>query len=333
MNIGTKGIHIINGLSAAGCWKQAYGSTNRLIVNQDILSCGPTPSFSDLAVWEKTRLDYLKNLYPDTPDIDFRSFAPDLLRNVERLAESEEIFLWVSTGLDDQLLLLFVVYLVDLVGSNPGSLRLIQYESLPKRKYPVRRIGEINPDQMKDHPQARALSHVEIEYCRFAWSAITAPDPGMLNDAACRTADLPHVSVALACMRRRYPHRASGLAYWDRQLLPQIRDQGPKAAKIIGYTLCNDPWDADGVGDGYLLHRLHALGDPRLPRPLVRLEGSLRNIRETAAELTPFGAEILAGKASSYPDNPIDEWIGGCHLSSGGGEFWFYENGQVEAIR
>lgn len=95
----------------------------------------------------------------------------------------------------------------------------------------------------------------------------------------------------------------------------------------------SDLFDADRVGDGYLFYRLQGLGQPRRPRPLVRLEGTLRDMRETAADLTPFGDKVLAGKASAYPDNPIEEWIGGCRLSSDRGDLWFYENGQVEAIR
>lgn len=331
MTIVTKGLHIINGLSAAGSWKQAHKKTDRLLINQDILSCGPTPSCSDLYAWEKTRLEFLRSLYPEWPDVDFYGLESDLLHNAGRLAESEDIYLWLSTGLEEQLLLLFLIHLADLVGANPEYIKLIQYESLATRKFPIRMLGELNPEQMKNHPKPRELTRKDIDYCRSAWAALTSPDAEALNVITSNDViNMPHVKAALECVRRRFPDRKTGLTYWDRQLLPKIQKRGPSVALIIGHTICGDLADADCIGDGYLFYRLRELGNPHLPMPLVQLEGSLRNIRETTAELTNFGLDVLSGKSSSYPENPIDEWIGGCHLSSSDGNLWFFENGQLE---
>ncbi|MBU1187750.1 MAG: DUF1835 domain-containing protein [Gammaproteobacteria bacterium] len=330
MTIAAEGIHVINGLSAAGTWNQAHHMTNRLLVNQDIFSCGPTPYCSDLHIWEQTRIEFIRKLYPDWPEMDFQGFDNDLLRNIARLSEAPRIYLWMSTGLEDQLLLLFLVHVAALVGTDVSRINLVQYESASTRKFPIRLTGELSPQQMLDHPQPKPLTVHSLDYCRDAWRAVTNKSPEMLSAlATAEAAPLPHVQAGLRTMCRRYPDAQSGLTFWDRQLLPNILEKGPSAARVIGYTMCGDLADPDCVGDGYLFYRMRCLGNENLPVPLVDLGGTKLRIRETTASLTDAGREVCSGERSSYPANPIDEWIGGCHLSSAESRLWFYESGNL----
>lgn len=332
MNISSQGLHIINGLSAAGSWKQAHRVVDRLLIQQDILSCGPTPSYEDLAKWEETRIAYLKEIRPEWQELDFKSLDSDLLNNVKRLTEFDEIFLWIGTGLEDQLLVLFVVCLAEKVGANSNQICLVQYEQLATRKFPVRLMGELNPEQMSKHPTPTPLTKEDIVYCRSAWAALTSADPLRLEHfASSNDCPLPHIQEAMNYMRRRYPHRRTGLTYWDGQLLENVQNHGPRAAYVIGYTIASDLADGDGdcVGDGYLFYRLRRLGSDKKPEPLIQLHGTTHSIRETSVEITDFGRSIVSGETSSYPTNPIDEWIGGVHLSSESRNLWFYEDGRL----
>jgi hypothetical protein len=71
------------------------------------------------------------------------------------------------------------------------------------------------------------------------------------------------------------------------------------------------------------------LGSTNNPKPLVELSGDQMSIRNTEATLTPFGEAVLKGDASSYPDNPIDDWAAGVKLSSGNGALWFNDGGRL----
>lgn len=41
---------------------------------------------------------------------------------------------------------------------------------------------------------------------------------------------------------------------------------------------------------------------------------------------------VLEGHASSYPTNPIDEWIGGVHVSSEVGNVWMHDGDRLRKI-
>ena len=132
---------------------------------------------------------------------------------------------------------------------------------------------------------------------------------------------------------RRYPDKRSGVPWWDFTLLTEVRSHGPKAARVIGHTI-GDFWDdADLVGDHYLFGRLLRLGDPQLPAPLLEISGDRANMRDVQVALTPFGLDVLEGKASNYPTNPIDDWAAGVKLSSADGVLWFNEGGGLMPAR
>ena len=52
-------------------------------------------------------------------------------------------------------------------------------------------------------------------------------------------------------------------------------------------------------------------------------------MERTEATLTPFGLEVLEGRASSYPTNPVEDWAAGVKLSSSEGSLWFNDGGRL----
>jgi hypothetical protein len=87
--------------------------------------------------------------------------------------------------------------------------------------------------------------------------------------------------------------------------------------------------DADLTGDGYLFGRLLRLGSEQLPTPLVALSGNLASMRGSEVALTPFGLDVLEGRASNYPTNPIEDLVAGVGLSSVKGAVWFNDGGKL----
>jgi len=55
-------------------------------------------------------------------------------------------------------------------------------------------------------------------------------------------------------------------------------------------------------------------------------------MRRAEATLTPFGLEVLEGRASSYPVNPVQDWAAGLKLSSSEGSLWFNVGGRIVRV-
>jgi hypothetical protein len=87
--------------------------------------------------------------------------------------------------------------------------------------------------------------------------------------------------------------------------------------------------DADLVGDYYLFGRLLRMGAENLPMPLLELKGEKSNMRATEVQLTPFGLDVLEGRASNFPANPVEEWAAGVQLSSSRGLLWFRDGDRL----
>jgi hypothetical protein len=134
---------------------------------------------------------------------------------------------------------------------------------------------------------------------------------------------------AVTKMLRRYPDRASGLNFWDRRLLMEVHSHGPKAANVLAHIVEVMFDDGDLVGDLYMASRLLAMSNGSRPRPLLNFNGSRQQVGRAEVTLTEFGAQVARGAASSFPANPIDEWVGGVHLSSASGNLWFNDDGRI----
>ncbi len=330
MSITSQGLHILNGQSAGGTFVAAFGQRERLLIQCDMLSCGPTPRCQDLTEWERIRLDFLNGESESEEPWSFRDFEYDLLGSAQRLAGQEDAYIWVGTTVEDQLLIAFTLYLIEMMGGDPERLHLIQFESLPGNRVPILGLGMLNPQQMRSHPPPKRLPAVQREEYSRAWAALTADTPDSLVSFCGREdTSTPYLRDALRAMLRRYPDAGTGLINWDGVLLKQVRERGPRAARVIGYTIIADLHDVDWIGDLYVYRRLLRLAEDVLPQPLVSLSGPSLAMRDTNVALTHFGAAILDGQASFHPTNPIDEWIGGVHLMSAENRLWFLDQGRL----
>lgn len=325
----TPGIHLILGDSAAGVFRAAFRVQDRLLVEQDVLSCGPTPRCEDLEKWSKQRHEYWANLVPGLLD----EHAPSpiaLLKHVSRLRDAERIFIWAATGVSEQLFIAFVFHLIRLTAVDPARVSLVRFDTLPNRRARVIGMGELDPDQMGNSPEPLAASSDDARGYLAAWDALTAPDPVSMERFS-ETNPLANewLKQAMRLMLRRFPDKHTGLPHWDFKLLESVRRNGPRAPRIIGYTMAENWNDGDLVGDWYLFGRLLRMGDEGLPKPLLSLSGDLHDMRSTTAVLTPFGESVLDGREASYPTNPIEEWAAGTRLSSRDNLIWLRDGEQL----
>ena len=129
--------------------------TDRLLIQRDMLSWGPTPKCASVQDWKQVRIDYVRGLFPEHPNFDLNNLKTDLLYNENRLNEVDSIYIWAGIGLEDQLLILFVVYLLESVGGNPEKVKLVQYETFPGESMPMYAMGFLETIQIRTHPARR----------------------------------------------------------------------------------------------------------------------------------------------------------------------------------
>jgi len=321
------GIHVILGDSAGGIFTRVFFARDRLLIDQDVLSCGPTPPCTDLAAWSKLRFGYWSSFVPGGSSEHVHSRF-NLVDNARRLADAEAIHIWAATGVSEQFFIAFVVQLVKLVGGDPTRISLVECEMMNGGR--IIGLGELNEAQMRAAPESKPMSDAVAQQYLNAWSALTSPDPTLLAGFARQHPEANRwLRLAMQLMTRRFPDKRNGLSYWDHALLGRVKTRGPEVSRIIGYTMTETYILGDLVGDWYLFGRLLRLGDVRNPKPLITLSGDQTSIRNTEAVLTPFGVDVLKGAASNYPVNPIDDWAAGVRLSSEEGAMWFNDGGKL----
>jgi Domain of unknown function (DUF1835) len=321
-------LHIGPGASAGGCMKQALNlPRGSLLDNQDFLSCGPLLPLRTLDEWRRIREEYLQTLSPEFP-FSFADYPRDLLTNTQTIQEAESVTVWVGTGLAEQLLLVWVPQLLRLLNIDLQRLRFIQFSYDQNKGEEIQALGILNPDRLRAHPPAEALDELALASIDKAWAAVTAPDPTLLTALlAGEPGPLPFLQRSLQWLMFRFPDAETGLGRLDMQLLRQVAEKGPTAAKVVGFAIIREIDGLDWVGDGFLFARFKRLGAPSLRHPLVSLTGNTAELRETEVHLTETGKRVLEGKANVVELNGIDDWVGGTHLDSTEGRVWFQRNG------
>ena len=322
-------VNLILGDSAAGTFRVTFGRDELLLVDPDVLCCGPTPRRSDLDTWRVLRSKYWTDLVPGMFESS-ETWTNDVLDNVTRLSDADRICIWAATGLTEQLFTASVCNLISIANVPLDRVELVQFDYLPNRRARVIGMGELNEAKLRDHPSPIPLAQAVFANYLAAWDALTSPDPGAIECFAEKHASASEwLKDAMRLMLRRFPDMRTGLAHWDFRLLAHVREHGPSAARVIGYTMTENWDDADLVGDYYLFGRLLRMGAKNLPMPLLELGGDKSNMRTTEVQITAFGRDVLEGRASNFPANPIEEWVAGVQLSSSAGSLWFRDGDRL----
>ena len=349
MKITDHGIHMLPSDTAAETFQAAFPyALDRLLVDSDSLAYGPTTHFTDIVDWNAARAEFWRGVYRDQEhggedvedwllddeDPDPADSGAALPPNRAPAQDAEAVYLWTGTGVGDQLSTLFSVHILSKCdGFDMSKLRLVQYESLPRFPGTIASASWLSPEDMSNHPAPTELSPAQLAECRATWLAYTAPDPELLQKfVAADHHTMPHLLPTLRLVLRRYPRRDTGLSHWDYLLLRKAAEHAPSAVRTIGETLGELVLDGDSWSDVYLFHRMQKMASNHNPQPLMQLHGDTTMYRNTEVTVTDFGRAVLEGRASAYPTNPIDEWIGGVYLSSEMGNVWMFDGETVRKM-
>jgi hypothetical protein len=325
-------IHVVQGYTAAGCFQQAmHPEPGHLLVNDDVLSCGPLPVFQSPEQWTRVRGAYWDSVAPDSrPTAEFNR---EFLTGALSLRDTDSLVLWLGVGVAEQLLLAWTVHLLKFSGCR-AQISIVQFTRAGRHDMDVWGLGLLKPELIARHPPIEPLSTAAISELERFWAAATSADPtkllSMLSDTA---TGLPHCRSSLRHMILRYPDHITGLGRWDFELLKYTREKGPTVTRVIGHLMGNN-FDADMVGDAVLFARLRRLGAADVAQPLVSLPGDSTHMRRCEVVLTEAGESVLAGRANAIELNGIDDWVLGVHLDSKHGTVWCRKDGELyEAYR
>jgi hypothetical protein len=299
-----------------------------LIVAWDQLSCGPWIDFDDLDEWNHIRQEFTRSLDPEVcyggPERDDEE-EYDLIPDADLILDADSVFLWMGSGLPDQLLLVWLARFFECVGADVRRFRVVQFSQLHDVVYEVFSVQTLNPETVRKHGVPRSLTRVELDYLAEVWDALVSevPLPMLRILAETGKTPLPRLKRSLRSMLGRYPDSDSGLPQWDRVLLKHVRDDGPSAVRVICAAIIKGFTTPDQISDVYLYHRLRRMGDATLNRKLVELSGPSRAMRDTQVRITETGMDVLNGKANAVEINGIDDWVCGVHLNSTTDDAWF----------
>ena len=318
--------HVIQGLSAAKSFSQAMNpEPGELLVNDDVLSCGPLPPFRSIEEWVRLREEYWDSFGPSEEQ---RPFNRDLLANTQALRELDSIVVWAGVGAAEQLVLAWMVQLLKLIGSR-AKLHVVQFTRAGEDNEVVWGLGSLNPDELKNHPPAEPLSAETLLELERLWERVTSPNPaGFLAVLSDEMAHLPYGRASLRRLIHRYPDYRTGLGRWETELLQRTKEKGPRALRVVARVIERN-FDADLVGDLFLVDRLYRLANPYLAHPLLALSGDTHDVRKCQVALTDAGEAVLAARANAVELNGIDDWILGVHLDSENGSVWYHKEGTL----
>jgi hypothetical protein len=323
------GLNVILGDSAGGTFHCAFRVTPECLdIDREVLSCGPTPACESLDAWAVMRTNYWNSIPREPREPPFP--VQDVTGRARRLSAAERINLWAGTGLSEQLSVAYTIHLAEGGERTSDKFWSVQFERYGDGREEVYGLGLLDEEAMARHPEPRLLTAAELQHYRDLWVAITSPDPEFMERYPETHPNAgPWLQRAGTLLLRRFPGKLTGLNYWDGALLAECSPKSKKAARVVGETIVKHCGEFDPVGDFFLFGRLMALGRTDLPRPLLEISGTGRHMRYTEVKLTPFGLDVLEGRASNYPANPIDDWAAGVRLSSRDGNLWFNDHGKL----
>jgi hypothetical protein len=315
-------VHIVCGDSAAGSLKLAQVcDPEAILVQHDVLSCGPLQPFASLEEWRRVRQHFWLQMCEREVSCDG---SHDLLDNAQKLRDAKGLVVWVGAGLSDQLLLPSTLRIAELAGAVQPALWTVEYTRVPGLRREVAGIGELAPHNFVEHPEPRLISEQGVAELRRIWTALSADDPGLLLEYLVeRHVEFPVFRRSLRGMLARFPDLRTGLSDWDAELLRSSIKAGPDSSSIVAQTIISGRDWLDPVGDTFLFWRLRRLGDQKLARPPLLVRGELPPGRRFKVEVTSAAIEILAGRQNFVHLNGIDEWIAGVHLQSSLNRSWF----------
>ncbi len=309
-------LHVVPGESGAASIQEAFGLTSdRVLIQRDPVSYGPAPQTNDLREWRSIRERFLTELHPRLPAFSFEEWEQDdLVLNFGRLNAAPEIVAWLGEGTGDQLFAAWLIHYLRASQCELNKLHFVTFERFSWRS--ILNAGELSAEMIRERASPPVPVSVEqVDELDLVWRSYSSDNPRAL--ATYLDTHTGPLREAIAPILMRFPEVKSGLGFWDRLLLENAREHGPKLAWVIGHTMIPlQPENyLDVMGDDFLFDRAIRMSSPLVAHPLISIDGDRQDMRACTVALTEDGIGVLAGERNAVQLNGIDDWIGGVHLT------------------
>lgn len=336
-------LHVTNGDIAAESLARS-GLEGASLPWRDLLHDGPVPSDDDRAIFQRTRTAFIVGLHwASEPAVAAQFVTRDAA--LDAVGRDDEVVLWFEPDLYDQLQLLQVLARL----ARRADDQRPDVTIVPADTY----LGPLDAEEYPTLYHARRrVGAVEFAQARSAWTAFTAATPLALQEAASRlareiaahryaaddTVCLPYLAAALRRQLEEYPDTRMGLGRTERQLCEELahgpmtlsslymKNQSAEAWVWLGDSTC--AWYLERLSGGAHPVIAHDDGSPLVDPP----NGSAAHaFWQRTAQLTPFGRDVVLGRADYVRANGIDRWIGGVHCTTASHWRWDTLQGRLVA--
>mgnify|MGYP001158092780 FL=1 len=308
----TSRLIITNGDAAVDVMKRA-GLADHFLPWRDVLYEGPVLAGLDLTSLSTLRARFISDRGWGEPERVLHSFR-ERDRELERAGNYPRITLWFEHDLYDQLQILQVLDWFCHHRPDPAALSMVCTKNY---------LGPSSPDEI-----SALMAHEEevttdqLELAHHAWSAFTAPDPipwtSLLDE---ETSLLPFLRGAVLRLLEEYPHSGRGLSRTALAILRLIEQESLPPGRLFARYMESE--EHRFLGDAsfwFILNSLAGSVTPLIhtqPEPLTLPASSHQTV-----VITNEGRECLTGNRNSLDTHPIDQWIGGVHLTPDNRWWW-----------
>lgn len=330
MEFGLTDIHYVVGDVAGGqLIKHRAMAPESIVVDRDVLTCGPLTPIGDFAEWVALREVFWRAACApaDPPPQPGPAWVYEqLVADRDRFEIAERILLWTGMTLSEYVATGWLIAAFRHLGLDVTRFKLVSLEVFRSQSMPLPTLAWFDAEQICGIDAWRSLGPADLAPFERLWNAVCGSSPEALIAFAASEANVPTpLKRAALSYLRRYPMAEHGLPHLDRLLLDQCRDRMLKAARIVGLTMSANPSDPDRPRDLYLFHRLKRIGAAAMPHPLVEIAGTGASMRSTEVRLTDAGERVIAGNANAIALNGLDDWVGGVRLNAAAGNIWLFD--------
>lgn len=239
-------------------------------------------------------------------------------RGLEAAPSHDEVVLWFEHDLFDQLLLLHHLEWLSRRGIAPGGRPVVSlicigtFEGVPDFKG----LGQLSPVQLASlFPAREPVSAEAFELGRRAWAAVAGDDPRAIERVLDGdTSALPYLAGALRRLLEEYPGTGTGLSRTEAQGLLAIAEGATTRTAFEAQAAMEERVFLGDLPFFHLLRELAGAPEPLLEIEVAGAPETVQSLPDGTVSLTPFGRDVLAGRADHAVVNGLDRWVGGVRL-------------------
>lgn len=327
-------LHVTNGDSAVAALARS-GLPGDVLSWRDVLHDGPVPLDDDLPRFRAVRAGFIAGRSWATRELDVEADFEARDQRLAAVGPHDEIVLWFEPDLYDQLQLAQILArLARKPAADRAAISIVPVDCF---------LGPLAPEKFAPlYLERRAIGEAELAQGRDVWHAFTSTSPHALfrvlealdRSIGSRTyaqdtdVRLPHLAAALRRQLEEYPDADRGLSRSERQICEALAPAEITLGKLFPASHhASESWA--WLGDWSFAWYVQRLSECRTPlvthangTQVIAPAGDGKGFWERTVVLTPFGHEVVRGRADAISENGIDRWVGGAHLANAHGWRW-----------